>query len=874
MSKSSLRVNLFTTCAVGAFCILSVASPVLAQSASAAKPVSERTVEEVIVTGTSIRGIAPTGSAVIGVDRAQIEAAAPRTTADLMASVPQIAQFNSVPTGGNLLGGTVAQISLRPNLGTGSTLVLVDGHRLVLSGITAGRPDVSNVPPAAIARVEVIADGASAIYGSDAVGGVINFITRKNYRGWETSGRYSSADHYDGFDVSQLFGKSWTGGSLMIAGEYQGHSSLSTHDRPYWSDVGTISPGLNSSCPVASVGASVPRCDQAQIGGNLQPEETRGSIFGSLHQSLTDSIEAWFDTTYSTDRRSSVDVQPALPASTFSARNPFNTSGVNQNIFYRPVTEFGTGLARHVSMDVIQFDGGFDFKLSHDWAGTVFGAYGQSKNRVVADGTNNVAYQAAMAATTAATAFDPFGHKTPSTVLAQILDATDISDIKQTLGQVITKFDGPLFAIPGGLVRLAVGGELRKETQEGSRRVGSPNSILSVGAGYLSKGEADGSRTVSSAFGELYVPLVGDENQIPLVQSLSLSLAARYDDYSDFGGTTNPKVGLDWRITDDVRLFGSWSTSFQAPGLADLSAGAVDTRIQAIFAASNFQPSGPGNALYAGTPGMVIAGGGLNLQPQTSDNISVGFEVTPTWWKGFRGSLSYYSIDFQNYVTVPGPPGLWTIPALTAKYGIKAPIVNGAIVPFTATSPEVVRFTSILPVDGAVLPPQVYWIAILQRANVSHKKQEGFDFDLSQRLDFGTSSITARVAGTVITKDLLDGGPGTPFTDVLPTDNAQRYSASLDYRSGALTAGASFNHLSHRYSTTAQTAHIAAFDLLNLRAAYDFAEGGLLGGTQLSVNVENALDKDPPAQIDAVGGHAATLNMLGRVVSVGFKKRW
>ena len=863
----SYTMPLLSVTAAASLSALAVTGDARAQGASQAVEL-----EEVVVTGTSIRGIAPTGATVIGVDREQIEATAPRTTTDLLATIPQIAQFNTVPTGGT---GFVSLVNLRPSLPTGTTLILIDGHRMVLSGTAAGRADVSAIPTAAIARVEVIADGASAIYGSDAVGGVINFITRRDFQGAETSVRYGSGDSYNSYDFSQSLGSSWSSGSFMLSGQYAGHSDLKTTDRDYWSDVGTTSPGLNTSCPVASIGASNPRCDQSRIGGNLQPVEKRLSLFGSVQQSFSDTVDGWADITYSRTNRTNKDVQPALPSTPFAAGNPFNSSGVNQTVFYRPVFEYGNELDRDVNQDLTQLNSGVNFKLSGDWAGKVFAAYGKSSFRLVSAGTNNVAYTRAMAATTTATAFDPFLHRTSAAVLAQILDGTEITKVDQNLAQVGTKFDGPVFTLPAGEVRAAAGAEWRRESQAGTRRVGSPNSLLTTGTGYLSVGTADLSRNIGSLFGEVFIPVVGESNQVPLVKSLSLNLAGRYDDYSDVGATTNPKIGIEWRLINSLRLFGSWSTAFQAPDLGNQTAGAVDTRVQPQFNGGPLAPPAAAYPPYAGTSGLVIAGGGRNVKPQTSTSFAYGFEIQPTAWEGFRASVSYYHIDFEDFITVPGPGlGLWTIPGVTAKFTILAPVVGGVVQPFTATSPQVTQFTNVLPIDGAILPTQISWIALLQRANLGRKVQSGIDFDLSQRMAFGSHTLTARFAGSIIRKNLSAGAPGTVLTDVLPTDNAYRSVTSLDYDNGGFSTGATYSHLSGRYSTVARTVRIRPFDIFNVRAAYDFGDAGTLQGLQISLNVENLFDKSPPVQLDAVGGHNATLNMLGRVVSVGLRKSW
>jgi iron complex outermembrane receptor protein len=826
--------------------------------------------EEIIVTGSSIRGIAPTGSAPIMVDRESIDKVATRTTAELLATLPQIAQFNAVPTGLTSFGSAVASVSLRPNLGGGATLVLINGHRVVLSGLTVGVVDPSNIPPAAIERVEVIADGASAIYGSDAVGGVINFITRRDFDGAETSLRGTKATRdYDGYDVSQVFGTSWSSGSLMLSAQAVGHSRLQTKDLPYYSNVGTTTP-LSTSCATATIGPSVPPCDAARL-GDLQPEDKRLSVFASGRQELTESIELWADLQLSMDERDQNDAMGPFQGTSFAATNPYNTTGANRTVFYRPITEYSEGLNRKTELDVMQGTLGLDMKLGRDWRLMSFLSYGESNNEVYAEGLNAAAYTQAMAATTTATAFDPFTHRTSADVLARVADAADVAKVDQSLLDFLVKADGPLFELPGGMVRVAAGAELRLEDQVGSRLVGSPNSVLAGGrTGYLSEGYADADREIQSVLAEVFIPVIGRDQSVPLVHSLSLSIAGRHDDYSDAGETTNPKFGVDWQLFESLRLFGTVSRAFQAPPLGSSTSGAVDTRVQVLFGGGG--GLGPQNPLYRTRDGLVIAGGSENLVPQTSKNYSYGLELTPTAWNGFRARASFYHIDFKNFIGLPF--GAFTNPTL-ASYGLLAPVVNGVVVPFTANSPEVTQFTSRLPIDGGVLPAEIAWIAMLQRVNLSRKVQEGIDFDVSQQLTLGNGSLLGRIAGSYLTKDDQAGTPGAPFVDILPTDNKLRYSVSLDYQLGGLGLGAQFNHLAGRYTTVTRVFEIEKWDLLNLNASYDFGAGaGWLEDVRISANVDNALNKDPPRQMDVAGGVATNLSPFGRMYSVGLRKRW
>jgi len=834
----------------------------------------EGTAPEIVVTGTSIRGVAPTGSPILSVGADEIKKSNANTLSDVLAKIPQVAQFGTIPTGSPTFGSIVAATSLRPNLGSNATLLLLNGHRMVPSGILSGIVDASTITPAAIERVEIIPDGASSIYGSDAVAGVINFITRKRSDGMESSARYTTASKFDGFDLSQRIGTSWSSGSLVIAGSYTESSRLRGRDRDYYNALNTNND--SSQCGIAQFG-SAPLCDTTNL-ADIQPRKRRGSVFATLRQDLSSTVDLWSDMLYSKETRASQEFQPSL-SFTMAAANPYNPSGLAQTLAYRPITEFGDGLQRRTSIEAMQGSLGLNAKLPNKFALSVFGTAGQTNNNAFGQSLDNVAYRNALAGTTTATAFDPFTHRTSATVLGQIADGNEVVHSRQRLYEAGAKVDGPLFALPGGDVRIALGTDLIWQSQVGSRRVGSSNSILdATGAlkGYLSQGAVSTSRNIKSASTELFVPLVGEGNEFVLAKKLSLSLAARVDDYSDVGSTFNPKIGVDWKPVDAIRIFGNYSTAFQAPSLGDTTAGAVDTRIQLSSAGSpSFPPSG--NATlnqYTALPGLIIAGGSANLRPQTSKNYSFGFDFSPRTWHGFKASATYYHVDFKNFIGIPfnGPGSTFSNPAF-AQYGILAPIVGGVIQPFAPNSPQVTKYSSVLAVDGGILPPQIYWIAVLQRVNVSRKIQSGVDYDVSQRFGLASGSLTVRAAGTYILSDKLQGSAGAAITDIVATDSRSRFTGSMDYERDGFTLGATVMDLAGFYTTVAKTAHVKQFTTLNLRSSYSFQDGGMLGGFRVSINVDNLFDQKPPFQANATGT-VSTANPIGRAVSVGLSKRW
>ena len=183
--------------------------------------------QEIVVTGTLIRGAAPAGSPVVTLDTAATAATGAANTADLLATVPAITSFNTLPIGGNQeyrsTGATVPGMRGLP--GT-AVLVLLNGHRLVGHSPLLSTADPSSIPAGAIERVEIVQDGGSATYGSDAVAGVINIITKKNFEGLDATVDYTGAKGYNAGGATLTFGKGWGSGSVLLSGEYESNSDL------------------------------------------------------------------------------------------------------------------------------------------------------------------------------------------------------------------------------------------------------------------------------------------------------------------------------------------------------------------------------------------------------------------------------------------------------------------------------------------------------------------------------------------------------------------------------------------------------------------------------------------------------------------------
>ncbi len=248
--------NLLRACA-----LVSVVSSFGAQ---AQESVEAPAVEEVVVTGSSIRGVASAGSPVVGLDRAEMQETGLATSSDIARSLPQVINLGADESrlGGAQDGAAnttrISGINLR-GIGNEATLLLINGRRLAPAGVIKSLYDPNVIPASAVERMEVVVDGASAIYGSDAVAGVVNIITRKDWSGAETLLRYGAADGTDQKIFSQNFGFTWEGGSVFAAYEHNERDSLAGADRDFATTDRRARGGSDARSTLASSGNIVVR---------------------------------------------------------------------------------------------------------------------------------------------------------------------------------------------------------------------------------------------------------------------------------------------------------------------------------------------------------------------------------------------------------------------------------------------------------------------------------------------------------------------------------------------------------------------------------------------------------------------------------------
>ena len=852
--------------------------------ATATPSAADDQLQEVVVTGTLLRGIAPTGTNLIDVSQADVEASGAVSTNDLIAKIPQLSNFNTVPVGTANFGQPIAQTNIRGLGASGgtTTLVLLDGHRLVGAGILQTYADPSIIPPGVIDRVEVVPDGGSAIYGSDAIGGVINFITRKHFEGVEVTGRYGFADELKTTDGNITAGHDWGSGSALISYAYAWHDDVLGIDRGYYTNNLTAHGGTDNRATNCSPGTIVAngvnyalpglapntqnRCDQSDY-TDIFPRERRQSVFVSLNQNLSDSVTLSIQGYWSLRNTETADrsTQVLGASGTINSTNPYFQSvagETTQTVDFAFDPAFGRSFrdpARFASYGVTPT---LTWNLPGDWQVRAMANYGRSTNETIENLLNSAAIGAGLAGTTMQTALNPYNiNATNPAVLAAIRDDRNLSDAWQEMRELRAVVDGTLLTLPGGGMKLALGAEYHFENVS-PLLVSGPSTSATTIHDY-------GSRNVKSTYGEAFIPIFGKDNALPGVQALELSASGRYDKYTDVGSTTNPKLGLNYRPISDLLIRGSWGKSFHAASLED-EGNTVDTRLT-LIPVSPFRAAGSPFIPDFLRPTLFISGGS-NLKPERATTWSLGGDWTPAAVSGLRLSATYYNVDYTDAIGLGqfflGPP--YFADPNNARFYILSP--TQAQVTAAATGIRLDNFPSIASVYANGVVPYVLFDA--RRYNLGTIKQNGIDFDGSYHYQSGFGVWSTEIAGSYTLKRETQSVTNGAFVNNLDNGTANlHFSASLGWQLGGFNARATaFYSGGYPVLALAPQTHVASFMPIDFFLNYDFSSEGMLKDTSLLLNLENAFNRAPPFYNANPG--VANGSTYGRLLSLGFRKKF
>lgn len=835
-------------------------------------------IDDIVVTGTLLRGIAPTGTNVVGVTSEDIVSTGVTSSSDLLARVPQVTNaFGTAPQG----TASIAEPITRPNIrslgasGGSTTLILLNGNRLVGAGILQTSPDPSAIPPAVLERVEVIPDGGSSTYGSDAIGGVINFITRKRFEGVDVTAKYGMGDEYTTSDASIMAGTSWGSGSIMGAYAYAHHDAIAGADRDFYTQnhladggsdfrvltcnpgnitIGDVIYGMNTRTPGANL------CDNNQL-SDFYPEETRHSFYAAVTQELTAQLS--FDATayYSTRdtaRRLNAGIQGS---GTITSANPyFDAIGAetSQSVSFDYSDVTGGPALNESEFSSLGVTPTLTYRFDGGWQLRAVANYGRSTNTTHELQINPVAQAAALAGTTLATALNPYDiGATNATVLDGLLDYELYGDATQEIRSVKLVADGSIFETAAGEARLALGAEYQEEEIEatqGQGRIGQP-----VGASSIS------TRDVSSLFAEIFIPLTADDGGMG---AFDVNASMRMDSYSDVGDTINPKVGFNWRPVPELRVRGNWGTSFHAPSLSDLGS-SVDTRAQVLSVSPFREASSPISDLFR--PTVLLAGGNPDLKPEEATTYSFGADWSPTGaLDGLNVNVTYFNVDFTDAIGLaPFFTGAtyFANPSYASFYVINPTLAQAQALTAGMRVENAANIASLF--TGTSSP---YAIIDARRNNLGGLKVDGIDFNVSYSLDALGGSLTPGLAGTYTLNRESQAIEGAAVVNELDYGNS-RYSlvGTLDWQSGPVILNATVNHRAgYDVFGVVNQSEVDAFTVVNLFASYELGGAGWLEQTTLTLNVDNVFDEDPPYYNSTDG--SANGSTLGRVVSIGLRK--
>lgn len=979
---------------------------------------AERREQTIIVVGSHIQGARTTEALPVTVlGEAQLAAIGADSGDDLFRAIPQMGDvtFNStyLPQSSNAARGDVGSVNLR-NLGIGNTLVLLNGRRVVLHPTSRANENLvpvltyntNAIPTAGVSRVEVLRDGAAAIYGADAVAGVVNTVLREVNQGGDITVQYGGAEGTDltQLDVNGNFGTDFADGrgNVSVFLGYTGRSDLSTTDQDWtatadrrdffvgtdfegigtldrtstissWGNFATVGtgtvrqngvalttaggafsiiPSANGNC-VAGIDDGVclrsgnrattgtdrnTRYDTNAVGISLLPEVERINLFSTFRYDMPNGMSTFGEVGYYLAETDAVQQSPTILGSaritvpstnywnpfgptTFAdgSANPNRLPGLNISPNGADVTltsyrfdDFGLSNV-NVENDQFRFLTGLRGEVAgFDWESAVL--YSRATVRDAQDGVSSSRIQEALSWSTP-DAYNPFNGGNPADPSGLDTNVSNAAALdyarirterfsRTSLAQIDFKLSRPdLFTLPGGDVGMATGLELRRDLQLDDRDRFVDGTITytdsETGVAVLSDlvGTSDtpdtkGSRTVGSAYIEFAVPLVSEEMNIPLVESLEMQAAGRYENYSDFGDIAKPKVALSWTVIDGLRFRGSWAQSFRAPNLEQINATVVsrsNTRTDWVRCEADERAGRITDFSDCTGYGFATTGrraGNPDLQAETADTWTVGTVLQPRIMPDRFGALTLtadlWNVEQEGLIGIYGEGNALILDYLLRTQGSSNPDVVRA----APTADEIAAFagTGLDPVGRVLFVNDAY-------RNLQPQKLRGVDFSASLALDetpIGRFNfdlnvahlieyeraaspdiqtlIDARSAGEISEGTIIPEGGNLLRQDGSPR---WKWNASMTWNpTDAITIGAYTQYTGYFLDTSILNSEgdnwrVDDQQTVNLYAQYSFDEG-FAKDTRVRFGVRNVGDQLPPMDSSVTGYNGALYQPYGR----------
>lgn len=863
-------------------------------NAGGTKPPSVATTD-IVVTGSRIHGSGPIGSPLTIIDRKAIEDSGRATIADYVQTLPQ--NFGGGPNEG--LTGTTARNGANSNvnygasinlrgLGTASTLVLFDGNRPALGGAYGAFTDISLIPSVAIDRIEILTDGASAIYGTDAVAGVVNVRFRNHFKGFETHLYSGTADGALGqVQLAQAAGRRWSGGGVMIAYQFDLRGRLagadrraSTEDLRPWGGPDQRSvyaiPGniLAANGESFAIGTSaapghptladlVP--GQTNVIDNqkrvdLLPRQQAHSLYLAADQEILPGLSLFARGLYSR-RHFDLEVLPFEGQVLIAPGSPYYVDPIGTGEPILLERDFRTEVGDPRSTGTTQglsLTGGFEGRLG-TWHIELSGDYGRQVENNRLTNVVNFNHVADLIADPAS-GFDPFGGNSPA-LIARIRSSVRDHSLFE-VGSATLRADGTLFKLPAGPVKLAVGGEYRHESLV-SRTI---DNVYAEQPEITDIYGTPAARHIEAAYAELLVPIFAAADRLP--GRLDLSLAGRMEWYSDVGRTQNPKVGLSWRPVEGLTLRSSYGTSFRAPGFTE-NIGPSFNLYEPFHVPDPASPTGQSAVLG-------LFGSAAHIGPEKARTWTAGIDLAPHRLAGLRFSATYFDIAYRDRIGSAATDAF--------SYLLFRNIYGGLIVDHPDAAALAAYYASPGFQNPEGIPPSAI-VAILDGLthNLSSVTVRGIDFDLSYTRPLLGGEISVGADGTRLLTIAQRLTAGSPVTDVVSTFGNPvklRLRGHAGWSRAGFEAHATINHVGGYANTIVVPAeHVSSWTTVDMQVGYSFPHPTPLGRAHLAISAINLFDTAPPyinntafnSTLAYDPGQAST---IGRVVALEASFSW
>lgn len=644
-------------------CAIAVGAVLLSGQSFAQQAEDGQDVERIAVTGSHIKRTDLEGpSPVTIISRDDIDKSGFDNLQQLLERLPA-AGSGTFSTRGNSQDSTAngaAAVSLR-GFGADATLVLINGRRVASSpfaeGIVNSFVDINSIPMAAIERIDILKDGASAIYGSDAVAGVVNIILRKDFTGTDVTAGFggTTGPNYDEKTFSTVWGTGDDKSNATLILDYFSNSQIDNYElgrfgtanqAPFGGQDTRSSRGYPGRFIVDGVVTIDPGCPADQRAGATclydygpssiaVPEAERMGAILSMNRDVNDSVElfaeiaAQHNTSNAGGAATPLDEGAGLTVPGTHPNNPFG-----QDVEISRYRTVDAGDRRwDITSDTLRVLAGLRGNINNwDWETAV--QKGRSASSQTGDKSQGWVRTDFLQQEINAGRYNPFGGvQNPQSVIDAITTSL-VRRGKSHMTSADARISGELFDVSHGAVSLAAGVEYRKEDA-----TDTPDDQFQRGLIFGTESvSASASRSQKAAYVEI---------SVPLLENLEMQLAERYDHYSDFGGTANPKVAFHFTPTDEWSLRASWSQGFRAPSLAQVGLGPSQ---ESQFFVDTFRCPTPdaSNPACASTDYTIVFAGNPDLEAEESESWNVGaiWQVT----EDLDFSLDVWSITQDNKI--------------------------------------------------------------------------------------------------------------------------------------------------------------------------------------------------------------------------------